>query len=81
MEKFLVVIDSDLKKVTAIPVDLSIINSAKNLVIRFGAQGLRSLDTIQLATAMSIKPKLDIALTGDILLKQCFIEEGINCDF
>lgn len=40
MEKFLGVIDSDLKKVTAIPVDLSIINSAKNLVIRFGAQGL-----------------------------------------
>lgn len=61
--------------------DESIVTSSKKLIEKYGLTGLRSLDAIQLASAISIKPTLDIALTGDILLKRFLIKEGLNCDF
>jgi predicted nucleic acid-binding protein len=78
---FLTVLDKDLKKFVLVPIDSSLIAKAQQLVIKHGLKGLRSLDAIQLASAISIKSLVDIAFTGDILLKQFFIEEGINCNF
>ncbi len=81
MENFLVVLDNDFKKCTIVNIDSSVIKKAQQLVVQFGLKGLRSLDAIQLASAIKIKSLVDIALTGDNLLKQMLIEEGINCDF
>jgi uncharacterized protein len=80
-EKFFTVLDCDFKKFSLVPIDLSIISDAQQLVVKYGLKGLRSLDAIQLASAINVKSLIDIALTGDILLKQLLIEEGINCEF
>jgi predicted nucleic acid-binding protein len=81
MKNFLIVLDSDFKKCTIVNIDSSVIEKAQQLVIQFGLKGLRSLDAIQLASAIKIKSLVDVALTGDNLLKKMLIEEGINCDF
>lgn len=80
-EFFLAVIDSDFKRAHFISVDSLLLNESQKLVVKYGLRGLRSLDAIQLASAINIKSSIDIALTGDILLKQFLVEEGINCNF
>ncbi|HEY4197936.1 MAG TPA: type II toxin-antitoxin system VapC family toxin [Mucilaginibacter sp.] len=81
MKAFLVVLGIDLKKFPLVQIDSSLIAKAQELVIKYGLSGLHSLDAIQLASAISIKSLIDVAFTGDILLKRFFTEEGINCDF
>ena len=81
MKAFLVVLDNDLRKFSLVQIDSAVIAKAQELIIKYGLNGLRSLDAIQLASAISIKSLVDVAFTGDILLKRFFTEEGINCDF
>jgi hypothetical protein len=50
-------------------------------LVRYGLKGLRSLDAIQLASVISVKANIDLALTGDITLKQILTEEGFNCEY
>jgi uncharacterized protein len=80
-EHFLAVIDDDVKDFHFVQINVPLLNIAQKLVVKYGVQGLRSLDAIQLASAISIKSNLDVALTGDILLKQLLSKEGLNCDF
>ena len=56
----------------------SIINSAKDFINKYGNDGLRSLDAIQLACAVFIKEKVDEYLTSDENLKDIFVKEGLN---
>ena len=78
---FFAVLDSDFKKFLFVSIDSPLIKNSQQLVVKYGAKGLRSLDAIQLASAINIKSLIDLALTGDMLLKQFLIDEGINCDF
>jgi len=80
-KKFLSVLDNDFKKFSFIPLDLSVLTSSQQLLVQYGVKGLRSLDAIQLASVISIKTNIDMALTGDITFKQILIEEGFNCEF
>ena len=50
-------------------VDLEILNSAKELIKKYGKDGLRTLDSIQLACAVYIKEKVDEYLSSDNKLK------------
>lgn len=80
-KRFLTVIDNDVKEFLLIPLNLTLVLQAQQLITKYGLKGLRSLDAIQLASATTIKSSINLVLTGDIKLKSAFEEEGFNCDF
>ena len=57
--------------------DSLIIAHAGQLVSKYGLEGLRTLDSIQLATAVSLKKQVDVFFTSDNLLQSFFIAEGL----
>lgn len=69
--------ESDLKKYTFVATDSIIIEQAKNLISKYGSQGLRSLDSIQLSTSVSLFKQADVFFTADKLLKFLFQSEGL----
>lgn len=55
-----------------------IIKSASTLLMKYGTKGLRSLDAIQLACALTLRDDDCIFLTNDNILKDIFYEEGLK---
>lgn len=55
----------------------SLKKSARNLITKYGTKGLRTLDSIQLASAIAVKNIADLFLTSDTLLKDFFISENL----
>ncbi len=72
--------NADEKKYVFIPLNEEIVSLSQKLIETYGLSGLRSLDALQLASAVSIKSLLDLALTSDILLKKFLIDESIKCN-
>lgn len=75
------IIDSfcdDYDKYTFIEVDSELLSIARILVVKFGLKGLRTLDSIQLASIIEVKTGLSFAVTADELLKSIIELEGIN---
>lgn len=58
--------------------DYDLILQAKDLVTKYGVQGLRTLDSIQLASVIAIKSDLSFAVTADNLLRTLINLEGIK---
>lgn len=58
--------------------DYDLILRAKDLVTKYGVQGLRTLDSIQLASVIAIKSDLSFAVTADNLLRTLINLEGIK---
>lgn len=56
----------------------NIIEAASNLLMKYGDKGLRTLDSLQLASALTLKDEDCIFLTSDNLLKSLFEEENLN---
>ena len=52
--------------------------NARKLIARYGKDGLRSLDAIQLASAVSIKSSTDIFISDDKLLVKFLISEKLK---
>ena len=52
-------------------------NEAKGLIHKYGMQGLRTLDSIQLATAISLKNECELFITSDKLLNSFFKQEAL----
>ena len=69
--------ETDLAKYTFIPTDSIIIEQARFLISKYGKQGLRTLDSIQFSTAISLFNHAEIFLTDDKLLKFLFEAEGL----
>ena len=69
--------ESDFAKYSFIATDSIIIEQARNLTTRYGVQGLRTLDSVQLSTAISLSQQVGVCLTADKLLKSFFNEEGL----
>ena len=69
--------ESDFGKYTFIATNSLIIEQARILILKYGNQGLRTLDGIQLSTSVSIKEQSDIFITSDKLLKSFFEAEGL----
>ncbi|WP_256009548.1 type II toxin-antitoxin system VapC family toxin [Desertivirga xinjiangensis] len=57
--------NEDFDKFTFIPLDRLIINNAAKLIIKYGHSGLRTLDSIQLSTAVRLKNRADLFVTAD----------------
>jgi len=68
----------DYTKYTFILLDSKLISMARDLIEKYGLKGLRSLDSIQLASILKIKSGLSVAITSDELLKTLIESEGIN---
>jgi len=56
----------------------NIIKSASKLLMKYGKKSLRTLDSIQLACALTLKNDECLFLTDDNLLKKLFKEEGLD---
>lgn len=69
--------ESDFNKYSFIATDSIIIEQARILISKYGIQGLRTLDSIQLATCISLVQQVDLFLTADNLLKALFKAEGL----
>ena len=62
----------DFAKYNFATTDSIIIEQARILTSKYGSQGLRTLDSVQLSTAVSLYRHVDIFLTADKLLKSLF---------
>jgi uncharacterized protein len=71
---------SDFSKYIFIATDSKIIEDARSLVTKYGLKGLRTLDSIQLATSISLASSVDLFITSDNLLKLLLDEEGLPTD-
>ena len=70
----------DYQKYSFIQIDNFITESAYSMINKFGNKGLRTLDSIQLATAVSIKNQASLFITSDKLLKELFIMESLKVE-
>ena len=68
---------NDFEKYTFISTDSLVLEQARNLVSKYGLQGLRTLDSIQLATAVLLSHQAELFLTADKLLKSFMQSEGL----
>lgn len=75
------VFNSDLSKYHIVLIDSAVIKAAINLVAKYGNVGLRTLDSIQLATALLIKEKAELFVTADKLLLSLFDKEKLTISF
>ena len=69
--------ESDFGKYHFITTDSIIIEQARLLTSKYGIQGLRTLDSIQLSTAVSLFRQVDKFFTADNLLQSLFIAENL----
>ena len=75
------IIDSfqtDYQNYTFITTDHQLLITARDLVAKYGLTGLRTLDSIQLASIVSIKEDLSLAISADDLLKSLIKKEGVE---
>jgi uncharacterized protein len=71
----------DFKKYSFIVADSIIVEQARNLVSKYGVQGLRTLDSIQLSTSLSLFKQVDVFFAADKLLKSFFKTEGLPTEW
>ena len=70
--------ENDTDKFEWVNIDSSLINDATNLLFEFGRTGLRTLDSIQLASALILKENDCLYFTEDELLKSLFDTLNLN---
>ncbi len=73
--------ESDFEKYHFVSTDSIIIEQARLLTSKYGIQGLRTLDSIQLATASSLFRHVEKFFTADKLLQSFFVAEGLPTNF
>jgi len=70
--------EEDYAKFSWIKLDTQTISQASSLLNQYGVSGLRTLDAIQLSSALSLKGNNDtVFFTHDKLLKSIFEQEGL----
>lgn len=73
--------ESDYWKYAFIATSSIVVEDARLLASKYGLQGLRTLDSIQLSTCVSLLKQVDVFLTSDKLLKALFEAEGLAIEF
>ncbi|MDP3913657.1 MAG: type II toxin-antitoxin system VapC family toxin [Bacteroidota bacterium] len=69
---------SDYPNYSFISTDHQLLVAARDLIAKYGFAGLRTLDSIQLASILSIKEELSLAATADELLRSLIEKEGVK---
>jgi len=72
--------DTDCLTYSFVPITHSLLRAAQQLLSQYGPDGLRSLDAIQLAAAVSIRQDAQVFKTADALLHTFFIAESLSID-
>ena len=73
--------EEDLINYHFIMIDGLLIEQARKLMLSYGIEGLRTLDSIQLSTCVILKNEVDLFLTSDKLLNKLIEREGLNIAF
>ena len=68
----------DYNRYKFIAVNAAIVNRASNLIVKYGAQGLRTLDAIQLSCAIEERNQITVVKTSDEKLEDFLKQEGIG---
>lgn len=76
-EEILKHFDSDITNYVFIPIDSNFIEQSISLITKYGIQGLRTLDSLQLSTAVSLRNEVDLFVTSDKLLNEFFKQESL----
>ena len=74
IEKF----DIDSFKFCFVPYTIQLRNSAKNLIRKYWVKGLRTLDSIQLASCLTIDSDIEYFFTSDLILYEIASLEGFK---
>jgi predicted nucleic acid-binding protein len=69
--------ENDFEKYNFVATDSLVLEQARNLTTKYGIEGLRTLDSIQLSTCISLAKEVDIFYTADKLLKTLIEQEGL----
>lgn len=69
--------ETDFEKYNFVTTDSLILERARNLTSKYGIEGLRTLDSIQLSTCVSLRKQVDAFYTADKLLKTLLEREGL----
>jgi len=71
--------EDDFNKYSWVEVDFDAIQLSKDLLMRYGQKGLRTLDSIQLSSAVALKNNKNCQfVTFDLRLKGFFRDEGLS---
>lgn len=69
--------EADFEKYSFVATQTIVIEQARVLISKYGKIGLRTLDSLQLATAILLVRQADLFFTADNLLKSLFELEGL----
>jgi len=72
--------ESDFEKYNFVTTDSLVLEQARNLTTKYGIEGLRTLDSIQLSTCIILSKEVEIFLTADKLLKTLIKKEGLQTE-
>jgi len=78
VSELILAFETDYSKFTFITLDEDLIDQAQTLLNRYGEKGLRTLDSIQLASMVLVQSELSVALASDQLLNTFIEAEGIR---
>ena len=70
--------ETDFSKYTFITTNSIIVEQARILTTKYGLNGLRTLDSIQLSSAISLKSEVELFITSDKLMKSIFDTEELT---
>lgn len=68
----------DEENYTIVLINRDIINGAQSFLEKYGEKGLRTLDAIQLSSAVNVKNQINFAISDDKLLVDFFDSENIR---
>lgn len=77
VRQIVLLFEEDTSQFNFVPINEDIVTDACGLINKYGLEGLRSLDGIQLSTAVSLRGTADLFLTSDRLLQQLFMKEHL----
>lgn len=69
---------NDFAKYNFVTTNSLILERARNLTTKYGVEGLRTLDSIQLSTCIELTRQADVFYTADKLLKTLIEKEGLT---
>lgn len=69
--------DKDCERFAFMQLDSIVTEQAKSLIVKYGKQGLRTMDSIQLSTAIILKQHASLFITSDTLLNIFFKLESL----
>ena len=69
---------NDFAKYNFVTTNSLILERARNLTTKYGVEGLRTLDSIQLSTCIELARQADVFYTADKLLKTLIEKEGLT---